>query len=500
MASTLRCGPCSRMDKLATAVKFCTDCEDYLCTDCVHTHTVITALASHHLIQEDIQTDEALNIKRMCSDHPDMVLEFHCSKHDRLICRTCSVNRHRRCGKMLPINVAARGIKRSVMLNDVTANLKDLLKIAEQLKEDRAKNMENIRESKATTLQKIAKFKREVIQELDELEKKLMIEVDVTEKRLTRKAESDLSDIEIRRKALVEMLEHLDILTTHGSEIQILMLLNTIRMDISKQENDFYDVIPSYRCTEIYFKDSTIKSYLKSLGSAELKYYPCSIVYRPHKHAEAQIPSKYDKIPLKQKNKKIDVPYRNGYIFNIVVMNDNRLLLCFSGVKSKALSLWSETGDYIQDCALAESAWGIVWIQGTNEAIVTLPSIRSVQFVNIANMTSGKVMTVPDSCYGVTVIKNEIVLGTGIFSYKSPDFEGPVDLALDGEENLYVITRQSNKLHCLSSDWKLHDILLKAENGLRKPYAVAFNYNYNKLYIANGHYDEDKQVMIFDCA
>ena len=553
MASTQMCGPCCRMGKLASAVKFCTDCEDSLCTDCVHTHKVIKALASHHLIIEEAQTDEAFNIKRMCSEHPDMVLEFHCPKHDRLCCRTCSVNTHRRCGKMLPINVAARGIKTSVILNDVTANLKDLLKIAEQLVEDRAKNMENIRKSKATSLQKIAKFKSEVIQELDELEKKLMIEVDVTEKKLTRKAESDLSDIEIRRKAIVDMSEQLDILTTHGSETQILLLLNTIRVDISKHDNDFQDVIPSYKCTEIYFKDSTIKSYLKSLGSVELKYDPCSLVYRPHKHAEAQIPFEYDKMPLKQKIKKIDVPYRNGYIFNIVVMNDNRLLLCFSGVKSKALSLWSETGDHIQDCSLAESAWGISMIPGKHEAVVTLPSMKAVQFVDITSMIPGTVMKVPNTAYGVTVIKDKIVLGgegkvyildmtgfhlktfnvgskfllslrvnkmdriyccetdkdtvhcidingTVIFSYKSPDFKGPVDLALDGEENMYVITRKSNKLHRLSSDWKLHDILLQAEDGLRQPYAVAFNKNYTKLYISNGYHREDKQVSIFDCA
>ncbi|VDI25105.1 Hypothetical predicted protein [Mytilus galloprovincialis] len=100
-------------------------------------------------------------------------------------------------------------------------------------------------------------------------------------------------------------------------------------------------------------------------------------------------------MPLKQKIKKTDVPYRNGYLFNIVVMDYNRLLLCFSGVKSKALSLWSETGDHIQDCALAESAWGIAMIPGTNEAIVTLPSINAVKFVDIISMVPDSVMNFP---------------------------------------------------------------------------------------------------------
>ncbi|CAG2206100.1 unnamed protein product [Mytilus edulis] len=138
MASSQMCGPCTRMDKSASAVKFCSDCEDSLCADCVKNHKAIKATAFHHLIDE-VQTGKVFSIRRTCSDHPDMSLEFYCSNHESLCCRTCSVNTHRTCGKILPIDVAARGIKSSVMLNDVKADLNNLLKTTEQLVEDRAK-------------------------------------------------------------------------------------------------------------------------------------------------------------------------------------------------------------------------------------------------------------------------------------------------------------------------------------------------------------------------
>ncbi|CAG2206096.1 unnamed protein product [Mytilus edulis] len=554
MASSQMCGPCTRMDKSAAAVKFCTDCEDPLCADCVTIHKAIKALALHHLIDEKVQVDKAFNIKRICSDHPDMSLEFYCSNHESLCCRTCSVNTHRTCGKILPIDVAARGIKTSVMLNDVTADLKALLKTAELLREDRVQNKENIGKAKATTLQKIAEFKLKLIQELNALEKKLMTEIDVTEKKVTKTAESELSDIEIRHKVIVDISEQLEFLTKHGSESQILMLLNTIRVDIAKQENEFQNLIPAYECIDFNFKASGIKSALNSLGSLEIKAVPCSIAHKPSKHTQAQIPPDYDKMPTKFKLKnEFKVPYSNGRISSMVVTNDNRLLLCYSGDQRKSLSIWSETGDHIQDCVLAGTAWGITFIPGTNEAVVTLPSLHSIQFVNIASMVPGKVMKVPDKFYGVTVIKEMLVMGgmgkvyffsmtlnliktfnigidylnslktnkmgmiyccqtandtlhgidikgTVIFSYKSPDFNGPVDMALDGKENLYVTTLRSNTLHRLSSDGKLHDILLKAEDGLRQPFAVAFNKNYTKLYIANGLGTVNKDVLIFDCA
>ncbi|CAG2252369.1 unnamed protein product [Mytilus edulis] len=203
-----------------------------------------------------------------------MSLEFYCSNHESLCCRTCSVNTHRTCGKILPIDVAARGIKSSVMLYDVTTNLKGLLKTAEKLVEDRTKNKEKIAKSKATTLQTIDNFKRQLIQE----------------------AESELSDIEIRCKAIVDLSEQLEFLTKHGSESQILMLLNTIRVDISKQENDFQNLIPSYECSDVSFKASGIKSALKSLGSMK-KSVPCSIEHKPSKHAQAQVPPECVKMP-----------------------------------------------------------------------------------------------------------------------------------------------------------------------------------------------------------
>ncbi|VDI25106.1 Hypothetical predicted protein [Mytilus galloprovincialis] len=549
MASSHMCGPCTRMDKSASAVKFCIDCEDSLCTDCVNNHKAIKATALHHLIDE-VQAGKVFSIKRTCSDHPDMSLEFYCSNHESLCCRTCSVNTHRTCGKILPIDVAARGIKSSVMLNDVIEDLKGLLKTAEQLVEDRAKNKENIGKAKATTLQTIVKFKRQLIQELDELEKKLLTEVDETELKLARTAESDLSDIKIRHKAIVDISEQLEFLTKHGSESQILMLLNTIRVDISKQENALQNLIPSYECIHVNFKASKIKTTLNSLGSLELKSVPCSIAHKSSKHKQAQISQEHEEMPTKFKLKnEFKVPYSNGRIASIIVTNDNKLLLCYSGNDSKALSIWSETGDHFQDCKLAASAWGIAIIPGTNEAVVTLPSINSIQFVNITNMTQGKLMKVSDHCYGITVIKDMIVLGgmgkvyfltmtgsliktfnvgsgnlhtlktgkmemiycceavnntlhcidingTIIFSYKSTEFIGAEDVALDGKENLYVTTWRSNKLHRLSSDGKLLDTLLKKEDGLNAPFAVAFNKNYTKLYISNGH----KEVLIFDCA
>ncbi|CAG2206097.1 unnamed protein product [Mytilus edulis] len=197
-------------------------------------------------------------------------------------------------------------------------------------------------------------------------------------------------------------------------------------------------------------------------------------------------------------------------------------------------------------------AWDIAIIPGSNEAVVTLPFIKSVQFVNITHMTQGKVTKVPDECYGVTVIKDMIVLGgmgkvyflsmtgrlmktfivgsgylyslktgkmdmiycceadkntiicidisgTVMFSFQSlSGFDEAIDMALDDKDNVYVTTWQTNKVHRLSKDLKLIDIPLKKEDGLDEPFGIAFNKNYTKLFIANG-WNHKKKVLTFDC-
>ncbi|CAG2218273.1 KRAB [Mytilus edulis] len=50
MASASFCDPCSEADKSLTATKYCSDCEERLCTDCAESHCRFKAFKSHHVI------------------------------------------------------------------------------------------------------------------------------------------------------------------------------------------------------------------------------------------------------------------------------------------------------------------------------------------------------------------------------------------------------------------------------------------------------------------
>jgi hypothetical protein len=44
----------------------------------------------------------------LISDHKDMVLDFYCSDHDDICCKSCIADEHRTCGKLKPLDVAAK--------------------------------------------------------------------------------------------------------------------------------------------------------------------------------------------------------------------------------------------------------------------------------------------------------------------------------------------------------------------------------------------------------
>ncbi|CAG2249530.1 unnamed protein product [Mytilus edulis] len=193
MASKMvMCDPCSRLNKSSEGLKYCTDCEDTLCTDCAALHSAVKLLASHHLVDVSVTTGNTFNIKKDCGDHEGMCYEFYCSDHDCLICRTCMANTHRTCGKIQPIDVAAKGCTSSTMLEDITKEITSLLNATKELVVDRQENKTLVKEIKAKVLKVIAKFRQDINDHLDQLEKKLIYEVDTIDKTNREKARNDL--------------------------------------------------------------------------------------------------------------------------------------------------------------------------------------------------------------------------------------------------------------------------------------------------------------------
>ncbi|VDI08854.1 Hypothetical predicted protein [Mytilus galloprovincialis] len=270
MASKIvMCDPCSRLNKSSEGFKYCTDCEDTLCTDCAALHSAVKLLAFHHLVDVSVTTGNTFYIKKVCIDHEYMCYEFYCSDHDCLICRTCIANTHRTCGKIQPIEVAAKGCKSSSILEDVSKDIASLLISTKTLLEDRQKKKISVRQSKAKVLKEIAKFRQDINDHLDQLENKCRSEVDILERIISQTVGNELADADKRQHVIQEIWQQVGFFTKNGSESQLFIFLNTVRSDISRQAASLQDIIPSLETNDLEFEPLDLISVMKSFGSVK---------------------------------------------------------------------------------------------------------------------------------------------------------------------------------------------------------------------------------------
>ena len=114
MSLNTRCNPCSRVDESSSATRWCVDCEDALCINCVKAHKGHKASTNHHVIDIGVISTlptEALKTQTTCSRHPDYIMDFFCTHHQISCCGNCILEEHRSCDKVMPLEKASENAK-----------------------------------------------------------------------------------------------------------------------------------------------------------------------------------------------------------------------------------------------------------------------------------------------------------------------------------------------------------------------------------------------------
>ncbi|XP_053390425.1 E3 ubiquitin-protein ligase TRIM33-like, partial [Mercenaria mercenaria] len=89
------CAPCGEDNIREEAVKFCVECNQYLCTACARYHRRIAALKSHKLLDtDDVKNTAVAAIVTKCRYHPDRDIEMYCGTHDMVYCLKCIATEH----------------------------------------------------------------------------------------------------------------------------------------------------------------------------------------------------------------------------------------------------------------------------------------------------------------------------------------------------------------------------------------------------------------------
>ena len=548
-SSSQLCEPCFRTTKSSVAIKYCSDCDESLCANCFSVHGTFKSFISHHVIDAQISADKSFELDQFCSDHKDMVLDFYCSDHDDICCKSCIADDHRACGKIKPLDVAAKGVKNATMLEDFASEVEYLIDTASKVREQKQKCKVTWDSSRDNVKRGVEIFRSRILKHIDDIEEKLMLDVNTANSKIVAETQEEMKAVEQYMSDIQDISHKFDFVTKHGSEKQIFRLIKTLETGLSQKSEDLEKLISSLTFSQLVFKESNVLSMMETIGSVTIETSPSDMNYQPPKALQAQTKNRAIKPAIQNKfefDSKIPLECKyNVYITGIGVTRDDHLLLC--DYISFDVMVLSDDGKQLNDIGLEGEPWGIAVVPDQEEAIVTLPENKFMQIINTSTMRAEQKIMVPVKCYGITLIDNDIVLGnrgeiyiinregqrlntikvgkglmyslycgkdktlyccdadndtlygikqdgTILFSFTSDDFGRPIGVAAAVNGNLYVTAKKSNNLHCFTPDGKHKGIMLKKEDGLNEPYGIAFSKMSSKVFIANCN---EKSVLRF---
>ncbi|CAC5387170.1 unnamed protein product [Mytilus coruscus] len=399
MASNAQCSPCSEGGKSMVAFRFCSDCEEMLCKDCVVYHRKFKATKSHHLIEaSSIKTTIPLTNK-YCTIHKDIFLNFYCVNHDKVCCRACIPKNHQSCKDVIPLEVASQSIKGSYLLADMRSVWKNMNETLCGFDKDQQNNIIDLEKMENNILQQIANIKIDFLKEIEKLEQNFKTDLAVVKsKNLIKsiKTKSSLSNL----TALVQKKNQaLEFLKENGPNTQLFLELKEQVTEYPEVSKRVQELISSSQRTILKLKEPA-NMVIPSIGSLiELKE-PCNVRYNP---VHLSIFRKENEIQL--------LPGAAHHITNCVATMDNKLLLCNFEYGVNKIYIYTDCKDYATEICLEDQPYAISIFLGTNEAVVTLPNLAYLQLVNTRKMEKSGRVNIDKGCYAVTTFEDTIIVG-----------------------------------------------------------------------------------------
>ena len=232
-SSSQLCEPCFKATKYSVAVKYCSDCDESLCPDCFSVHGTFKAFMSHYVIDAQVSADKSFELNQFCSDHKDMVLDFYCSDHDDICCKSCIADEHRTCGKLKPLDFAAKGVKSAIMFEDFASEVKYLIDTASKVREEKKKSKVTWDLRTDSVKRGVEIFRSRILKHIDDMEEKLMLEVNAANSKIVDETQEEMKAVEKYMSDIQNISYKFYFVTKHGSEKQIFRLIKTLETGLS---------------------------------------------------------------------------------------------------------------------------------------------------------------------------------------------------------------------------------------------------------------------------
>ena len=558
MDTNTNCGPCEEQGNITEGKSWCPNCEEKLCNDCASHHRSLKATKSHKLLDINLLTEFPFSIStnQFCDQHCKIQIEYFCTHHDVILCRACLADGHRSCKDVVVLDIACAGSKTTV-LKETDRETKHIIETLAAFEIGIENNRSALHKECSHIENEIALEKSKAIGRLNELEKSLKTKLHRLKDKNEVIMTDELGKIKDINSQAKKRLKQIQLVEKHGTDKQAFLLAYELRKILPETEKSITDLSMTNKIIRLHFKGNKgIETSISTLGEiTETRKENGMLSYCQLKQQQAQLSVVKEKIPMDNFQVSHRYKVNCSNVLGMIATDDGGLLLCDYSEKKGGVVVYGENGKYIKKVTLKEAPFDIAFIPRIDQYVVTLPVINSIQFIN-KDFTLNKWVKVKytnqDKCtnyiYGVTTSHQYIYIcekmqilvlnfsgiglreipinGIGSIWYisvghdskiyvadaagdlfsvedetgKLKQFTSPVNrcslgnIVMDTSGNMYSPDRDSNCICKLSSDLKLNKTI--TDSNLNEIYAICFNKNCSKLFVAN---NRGKSIIVFNC-
>ncbi|XP_063406263.1 uncharacterized protein LOC134690217 [Mytilus trossulus] len=497
----------------------------------------------HELLDINIKPTNINISDQRCSEHEDLPFEYFCVDHDILCCKECQVETHRSCQKVMSVDIASKGIKRSQSFIDAIELIEHVLITVPIITEDRQTLIDSIEKDANVIRDEIRKVKEEAISHIEYLEKLLLEDLKHKKEKILNNAKVTITEIQDIGKIAREKKDTFDIVEKHGSEKQVFFAVHAYKTVLADLEQKISTITEQTTNLSIKLNADVPKKSIISIGTIDTIEVSSSKEFIQRKKRQSQIPTLQQQIlPIfieKQGATRLMKLYDR--IKGIKVNHYNELIISTSNLWSfrYAIQVFENNKKRNYEMIINREPWQIVLVPGQNRGIITLSKTNIIQFVdlntckvlneisiegckeggvaasneNIFVGTKGNIKVLNHNGRHIRSIKmnnnkltpryialdksgniyhsdSEVICcttidGKHLFTYKPSENHILHGVAIDCQGYVYVVV-QTQGVYRLRSDGTFSDLVVN-EDGNGPFFDICFDKDCTKLYISKEH-------------
>ncbi|XP_052064422.1 uncharacterized protein LOC127704424 [Mytilus californianus] len=468
------CDVCAGQSISKQAVKWCPECEEAYCSECIKHHGIAKATKDHQVIAVENYLklpSFVLETKHHCEKHGSR-FQNYCRSHESPCCKRCIDTDHKKCFDLPPLDDVIKDAKSSVAFADIEERLYSLKKFFSELIKEKEGNLNEIKLQRKTIEKQIRKIRLDINQRIDFLERQIVHKLSNQEDRHQKNIEKLSTQLKEQYTRIESLLETIISIKQYASNLQTFLSTEEVDRELYKNEKEVEVLCEdgSLDRPSISFvmdeKLGNIIGDFESFGEISSTYKQTKIIHEKSKVNQAQKvsgPCKHVDSMQLLLEKKVVVPRPGksefGLVTGFVVFQNKNFLFSYCDTllsNNSCLSLLDENGSKIFDLKpdkIGISPCDIAVINETTVAITTPKSSKSIVIFNIETRKVSKVIDAKYGCFGISFSESTLIYscGEGGLEMRSLDTGNVYPLKFGSYTSNEYVTVFKNKIYSTDS-------------------------------------------------